>query len=157
MAAGAFGLETVRRSCMARVMAGDSGEEREREIMGSLRSSAKPGSARGALALGLALIALLSACSNLGVRAAPSLGAEIRALNHHLEEQFRTGNLLGVADLYADDAVLIDERGQRTTGREEIDAYWSAIESPVEWQLEIRSIHGSDEVAYELGTSTLRT
>ena len=82
---------------------------------------------------------------------------EIEERNRHMEQQFRDGNLLGVADLYADDAVLLDSRGERITGRDEIDAYWTAIESPVDWKLEIRRIYGSDTLAYELGRSHLST
>jgi uncharacterized protein (TIGR02246 family) len=67
------------------------------------------------------------------------------------------GNLLGVADLFADDAVLIDARGERTAGRDEIDRYWTSIEDPVDWRIEIRRIRGSDAVAYEIGRSFLTT
>jgi ketosteroid isomerase-like protein len=124
-------------------------------IMESHRSPAKHGSAR--VALGLALLGALAACTSLRIPPAPTLSSEIEEQNRRLEELFRAGDLLGVADLYADDAMLIDERGRRTLGREEIDAFWSAIESPLEWRLEIRSLHGSEALAYELGTSYLTT
>jgi uncharacterized protein (TIGR02246 family) len=99
----------------------------------------------------------LTGCAGAGESEDPPHVRAIEARNRHLEAQFGAGNLLGVADVYTDDAVMVDARGQRTRGREEIDAYWSAIESPVEWRLEIRSIRGSDAVAYELGTSRLST
>jgi uncharacterized protein (TIGR02246 family) len=105
----------------------------------------------------LSVVLVFASCSATPSREVP---AHVRALeerNRHLEQQFQAGNLLGVADVYADDAVLVDARGQRTTGREEIDAYWSAIESPIQWRLETRSIRGSDAVAYQLGTSHLTT
>ena len=70
---------------------------------------------------------------------------------------FRAGNLLGVADLYADEAELYDASGARTTGREDIDAHWSSIESPVDWQLAVRSVRGSESLAYEVGTSRMTT
>jgi len=122
--------------------------------METIRSPAKQRRAPAAL---LALLCVLPACSGLRIRPAQTLSSVIEERNRRLEELFRTGDLLGVADLYADDGVLIDERGQRTLGREEIDAFWSAIESPVDWRLETRSLHGSDAVAYELGTSYLTT
>lgn len=106
----------------------------------------------------LALCALTSlACASPRTREVAPYVRAIQERNRELELLFGAGDLLGVADVYADDAVLVDAHGQRTRGRAEIDAYWSAIESPVEWRLEIRSIRGSDEVAYELGTSHLTT
>ena len=112
---------------------------------------------RAARAWPLALLGLFASCGSLGAREVPGYVREITALNRHLEEQFRAGNLLGVADVYADDGVLLDARGERTAGREEIDAYWSAIESPVDWRLDIKKIRGSDAIAYEIGTSYLTT
>jgi uncharacterized protein (TIGR02246 family) len=104
------------------------------------------------------LAAFAGACRSPGERKdAPPYVREITALNRRLEQEFESGNLLGVADLYADDGVLIDARGERTAGREEIDAYWSAIESPVDWRLEIAEIRGSEAIAYETGTSHLTT
>jgi ketosteroid isomerase-like protein len=43
------------------------------------------------------------------------------------------------------------------TGRTEIDEYWSGIENPIDWRLDIRKIRGSDALAYEFGTSHLVT
>jgi uncharacterized protein (TIGR02246 family) len=128
-----------------------------REIMETSRSPAKHRHARAALGVVLALLAATPACKSLRLPPVPTLRSEIEGRNRRLEELFRAGDLLGVADLYADDAVLIDERGRRTTGREEIDAAWSAIESPLEWRLELRALHGSDALAYESGTSLLTT
>ena len=110
--------------------------------------------ALGALALGL--LALV-ACHSTSPKVRPPYVVEIEAQNRALEELFRAGNLLGVADLYADDAVLVNSGGERTQGRQEIDEYWSAIENPVDWRLDIRRILGSEQVAYELGTSHLTT
>jgi uncharacterized protein (TIGR02246 family) len=112
---------------------------------------------RGRAWLFASVLLLLASCRSSPERQAPTFEAEIEAQNRHLEEQFRAGNLLGVADVFADDGVLIDGRGVRTAGREEIDAFWSAIESPVDWRIEIRAIRGSDALAYELATSRLTT
>jgi ketosteroid isomerase-like protein len=103
------------------------------------------------------LLGALAACRTPSGADAPAFHAEILARTRHLEQQFRSGDLLGVADVYADDAVLVDPRGERTVGRAEIDAYWSALEEPVDWRLDVREIGGSDVIAYELGTSHLTT
>jgi uncharacterized protein (TIGR02246 family) len=120
-------------------------------------SAAKRGPGHRLRVAVLVVLGELAGCAGTRERAVPSHVREIEARNRDLERQFREGNLLGVADAYADDAVLIDARGRRTSGREEIDAYWSSIESPVEWRLEIRGVRGSDAIAYEIGTSRLTT
>lgn len=130
---------------------------RKGEIMDGPQACAKHGAARTGLAVVLSALALLASCTAAPGRQAPAFEREIEALNRHMEEQFRAGNLLGVADVFADDAVLIDGRGVRTAGREEIDSFWSAIESPVDWRLGIRAIRGSDSSAYELATSRVTT
>ncbi|MSR62437.1 MAG: SgcJ/EcaC family oxidoreductase [Planctomycetes bacterium] len=106
--------------------------------------------------LGL-LFLTLGACRSAGPSGRPRYFLEIEARNRHLESAFRAGNLLGVADVYADDAVLIDAHGTRTSGRAEIDEYWSALEDPLDWELELRTIRGSEAVAYETGVSRLTT
>lgn len=126
-------------------------------IMDGPRACAKRGGARTRRIALLTGLALLASCTSTPGRQAPAFEREIEALNRHLEQQFRAGNLLGVADVFADDAVLVDRRGVRTAGREEIDAFWSAIESPVDWRLGIRAIRGSDSSAYELATSRVTT
>ncbi len=105
----------------------------------------------------LAALGALASCSALGTSDVPAYVREIEARNRHMEQQFRAGNLLDVADVYADEAVLLDARGARTAGREEIDAYWSAFEHPLDWRLKIKRIRGSDVIAYEVGTSYLST
>lgn len=80
---------------------------------------------------------------------------EIVAANRLLEERFSSGDLLGVADLYADDAVLFAPGGQRVHGRAEIDAYWTSVVDPVSWELDIRSVEGSQDLVFERGTSRL--
>lgn len=132
-----------------------NGIEAEQSMNGT-RSGAKHGAARAG---GGAVLALLTLASCAATRAdqVPAHVREIEAQNRHLEEQFRASNLLGVADVYADDGVLLDARGQRTAGRDEIDAYWSSIESPVDWRIEIKKIRGSAVIAYEVGTSHLTT
>jgi uncharacterized protein (TIGR02246 family) len=131
--------------------------------MSTAPSCAKHGAIRfpssGLLALVglLGLLGLLAGCRSARVRDVPAFVLEIEALNRHLEQHFASGNLLGVADMYTDDAVLSDAQGVRTIGRTEIDRYWSSIEVPVDWSLDVRTIRGSNAVAYQLGRSHLTT
>jgi uncharacterized protein (TIGR02246 family) len=131
--------------------------------MESPGSFAKRGTARACASFrGLAVAVsaaalLLASCRSAGAREEPAFVREITALNRRMEELFRAADLLGVADMYADDAQLLDHRGNVLTGRTEIDEYWSAIENPIDWRLEIRKIRGSDVLAYEFGTSHLVT
>ena len=79
---------------------------------------------------------------------------QIEALNRRLEERFRAGDMLGVADLYADDGMLLSG-DERVAGREAIDAYWSEMTNPVDWRLEVFETGGSEELAYQRGRSYL--
>jgi uncharacterized protein (TIGR02246 family) len=126
-------------------------------IMDRRGSRAKAQAATAGARAALALVLALAGCKAQEPRTVASHVGEIEARSRQLEEAFRAGNLLGVADAYADDAVLLGARGERTAGRDEIDAFWSAVESPVAWRLEIRRIHGSEALAYALGTSRLTT
>jgi uncharacterized protein (TIGR02246 family) len=121
--------------------------------METQRAGAKPRpwARLGALAL------LLAACRTAGTETRPAWQLALEQRNRELEREFAAGNLLGVADIYADDAVLVDARGQRVRGRDALDAHWSLIEEPLAWRLEIRALRGSEALAYELGRSHLST
>lgn len=107
-----------------------------------------------AFSLCLAAVPALAGCDTLRIKESP-IEREIEAANRALEERFRAGDVLGVADLYADDALLIGPSGLRVEGREDIDDYWSQFERPIDWRLEIHEIEGTDQIAYERGTSHL--
>ncbi len=96
----------------------------------------------------------LAGCRALHGRA-PPFAREIEAENRRLEQLFREGDLLGIADVYADDALLFGSGGMRIEGRTEIDEYWSDVAQPLEWRLEIEELGGSEQLAWELGTSRL--
>jgi len=121
--------------------------------MRSAPSSSRPARLGPAARLGLLLLAapLLGACK--GTSASVKRIVEYTSL---LEERFRSGDMLGVADFYAEDAVLFAPGGQRYRGRKQIDAYWSNITEPVDWELEIRSIEGNEDIILERGTSKLQ-
>ena len=111
----------------------------------------------GIAPLVLASLALLGACRGPAAVEKSALRLAIEAENQRLVDRFRAGDLLGVADTYADDAEIYDAAGTRTAGREEIDALWTAIESPVAWRLEARTIRGNEALVYESGTSRMTT
>ena len=115
------------------------------------RAKPRPWAWPGLLAL------LVAACRTAGTETRPAWQLALEQRNRELEREFAAGNLLGVADIYADDAVLVDARGQRTRGRDALDAYWSLIEEPLAWRLEMRALRGSETIAYELGRSHLST
>jgi ketosteroid isomerase-like protein len=126
--------------------------------MGTPRLDAKRALSRAARGARLLVLVLLAgACRGPRAAEKSALRLAIEAENQRLVDLFRSGDLLGVADLYADDAEIHDATGARTAGREEIDAYWSAIESPVAWRLEARTIRGSETLVYESGTARLTT
>ncbi len=95
--------------------------------------------------------------------ASPELRAEIEAANRELERRYNTGDLLGVAAMYTDDAVMLGpgrpgEFGiQRTAGRDAIDAYWTGPAERISWDLEVFEVWGARNVAHQLGRSTLTT
>lgn len=108
-----------------------------------------------AAALGGLLVLGALACHSAPAAPAPAWRGELEARVRELEQRYRAGNLLGVADLYTDDGEIVDASGRRVRGRSELDAYWSAIEEPLDWRLVTRTLRGSDKIAYQTGTSTL--
>jgi len=112
--------------------------------------------APGSTPLGLCLLALatLAGCRGAGARQGTFV-AQIEQRNRQMELAFGAGNLLGVADVYADDAWLLPPEGGRIQGRAEIDQHWSAIGDPLDWRLVSHDIEGSELQAYELGRSDL--
>jgi ketosteroid isomerase-like protein len=105
----------------------------------------------------LAGLLLFAACRSPRTDPKSALRLAIEAEHRNLVERFQAGDLLGVADTYALDAEIYDARGTRTAGHDEIDALWAAIESPVAWSLETRSVRGSASLAYAQGTSRMTT
>lgn len=117
----------------------------------------RAGTKRRLWTAGGAWLALCAGCRATAEAPLPAWQAAILARNRELEREFAAGNLLGVADIYADDGVIVDAAGERTRGRVALDAYWSGIEEPLEWRLELRELSGSEAIAYQLGTSRLST
>ncbi|MFO0985549.1 MAG: FKBP-type peptidyl-prolyl cis-trans isomerase [Planctomycetota bacterium] len=81
----------------------------------------------------------------------------IQAANQQLMRAFRAGDLKGVAAMYADDAVLLGPNQLRIEGRKAIDDYWAGLKHPVDWQLEVLSLDGQDDLVHQIGRSVLTT
>ena len=108
------------------------------------------------LALVLSYPIVLAACAGIRTPVGqPSLRSEIEAANRALEVAFRTGDLLGVARSYQDDAILLSPSGKRVSGRVEIDEYWTRFQDPLDWQLEVFAVEGEGDIAYQRGRSHL--
>ena len=114
------------------------------------------GSSRRRTSLAVALVLLAAGCKSTDPDTPSSTVAlEIETLTRTLEARFADGDLLGVADLYADDAVLFGPDGLRIEGRENIDAYWSSVAEPVAWVLDTDAVDGGGTLAHQRGTSAL--
>jgi ketosteroid isomerase-like protein len=72
-----------------------------------------------------------------------------------MEQAYNRGDMLAVAQYYADDALLKGPRGYEVRGRAAIDAFWRGIQNPRSWRLEALDIGGSSNEAYQFGRSTL--
>jgi ketosteroid isomerase-like protein len=87
-----------------------------------------------------------------------ALWKEIRAVNDSMEAAFNRGDMKAVSLFYADDAKMAGGLGPATTGRAAFDAYWArAGANGGRWKLEVHSIGGNRDIAYQTGRSNLVT
>jgi ketosteroid isomerase-like protein len=109
------------------------------------------------------VVACLMACVPAAVRAqaaAPdpaALRREVEALNREMEAAFNRGDLKAVAAFYADNAVVRTSRQVAAQGRAAIDRYFTGIQNPKRWKLDVYGVsapEGSDLV-FQTGLSTL--
>ena len=70
-------------------------------------------------------------------------------MNRQMEAHLRNGELMELAGIYLDEAVLLSPGGNVVTGREAIDTYWTGIQSPIDWQLDIVLITSEESRVYE--------
>ncbi len=73
---------------------------------------------------------------------------EISRMNRQMENLFGKGNLSELAEIYLDEAVLLSPGGNLVKGRSEIDNYWTRIESPVSWTLEVIFVTEDEQEIY---------
>jgi ketosteroid isomerase-like protein len=82
----------------------------------------------------------------------------IRLLATHLQAMtiaLQDGDGLGVARVYADDALLTDLRDFRVQGRAALDAHWSSLPRCRSWRLDVLDIGGDPAMPYQRLHSTL--
>ena len=84
-----------------------------------------------------------------------ALRREIEALNRQMEEAFNRGDLRAVARFYADDGRVVGPGGMDVRGRAALDEYWTGIRQPRSWKLDVLTVDGTRDMAWQLGRSTL--
>lgn len=94
------------------------------------------------------ILALLFAISSIAY-SQDALDEQIKQQNRLMEEAFNNGDLKAVAGFYLDNAYLLNPGGKVVTGREDIDAYWTGIENPVKWELEVIEVTKDEKAIYE--------
>ncbi|GEM_PF-3054938 len=65
-----------------------------------------------------------------------------------MENLFRNQNLLGIAQIYLDNGYLISPN-ESTTGREQINRYWTSIKNPIDWKLTSFLITDNEKSLFE--------
>ena len=103
----------------------------------------------------LTLPMVLTACAK--PQAAPNehLVAAVKLANRELELAFREGDYEGVAQMYADDAIILSASGDRVEGREEIDRSWIRDWQDANWRLDVIEVYGTEEMPIQIGRSQL--
>lgn len=86
-----------------------------------------------------------------------ALRREVEGLNHEMEAAFNRGDLKGAAAFYADNAVVRTPRQVAAQGRAAIDRYFTSIQNPKQWKLEVYGVSAGErtELVFQTGRSTL--
>ena len=80
---------------------------------------------------------------------------KITALNREMETDFNSNNMLKVAAMYLDSALLLGG-GTNVTGRSNIDNYWLSLKDKGgTWKLEIDKIEDYGDIVIQRGRSYL--
>jgi ketosteroid isomerase-like protein len=74
---------------------------------------------------------------------------------HAMTSALQRGDGLGVARVYADDALLTDLQASRVRGRAAIDAHWSSLPPCKTWRLDVLEVGGDPAMPYQRLRSTL--
>lgn len=83
------------------------------------------------------------------------LEREVLAALAGMEAAYKADDMLTLSYYYADDAVITSNRFQ-IQGREAIDKYWFGLQGKtVDWTLASERIYAVEDLAYQLGTSTI--
>ena len=80
---------------------------------------------------------------------------KITALNKQLETDFNSNNMLKVAGVYLDSAVILGG-GTNITGRSNLDNYWLSLKDKgASWKLEVDKIEDFGDIVIQRGRSYL--
>lgn len=106
------------------------------------------------------VIACMPAFAGAQASAAPdpaALRREVEALNQEMEAAFNRGDLKAVAAFYADNAVVRTSRQVAAQGRTAIDRYFTGIQNPKRWKLDVYGVSaaGGSDLVFQTGMSTL--
>ncbi len=72
------------------------------------------------------------------------------------EEAVNAGDVAAVAEVYAEDAMLLPPGSERIEGRENIEAFWQdLVKEGTEIDLESVDVATGGDIAYEIGTFSL--
>lgn len=112
--------------------------------------------------LGILLISVLGVAQQLRTPPAhlTQQKADHEAVNRQLQAMaaaFARNDMKGVADLYADDAEMMDNRGLLLQGRKPLEDYWLSLKDTGRgWTLTAAETGGQGDFVYQVGTSDLR-
>jgi len=79
---------------------------------------------------------------------------KIQALNQKMAEAFRSGDMVKVAEFYADDATIIIPGGKKIEGRKAIYEFLATMKNSKDFNLEVSDVNGSGKMLYQVGTVT---
>lgn len=80
---------------------------------------------------------------------------EIEAANREMAAAFNRGDLRAVAGFYSDDARIVGPGRRVVRGKSEIERYWTGIDNPRSWKLDVLEVGGDAGGPWQLGRSTL--
>jgi ketosteroid isomerase-like protein len=99
----------------------------------------------------LALIATIGSAAP--TNAQPALRQEVETLFAGMIAAMKSSPA-SVAQYYTDDAKILGG-GQRTEGRQQVDAYWRSMSAVADWKLDLLEVGGDGSTPWVRGLSTL--
>jgi uncharacterized protein (TIGR02246 family) len=106
------------------------------------------------------LLAVVTAPFNINAQATikgdatDDIKQKIAQLNQKMAEAFRSGDMVSVAEFYADDATVIVPGGKKITGRKAIYEYLKTLNNSKDFNMDVSDVNGSGKLLYSLGTVT---
>ena len=101
----------------------------------------------------LFLLTIMLSCA--GAFSQSKVADKITALNKEMETDFNSNNMLKVAAMYLDSAVILGG-GTNLTGRTNLDNYWLSLKDKgATWKLEIDKIEDHGDIVIQRGRSYL--